>query len=113
MEFDLLETNRIFNFLIIKVISNTTADRLVSQGLHYTNSTIKFLWVFDKVFDYLNVSKLKQTKRKPALEPYSSPDDWRFKVCFFSMNVILVSSAKVIAFKNIRVLLIQGFIRKI
>ena len=70
-----------FNFLI-KVASNKTGHALVSLGLNYTNSTIKFLRIFGKVFDCLNVSKLKQTKEKPALESYICPDDCVFTVFF-------------------------------
>ena len=35
---------------------------MVSQGIHNINSAINFLWKFGKVFDWLNVSKLKKNK---------------------------------------------------
>lgn len=47
--------------------------------------TAKFCSMFDCFFDCLNSRNLIEgkTKRKPDLDPYTSADDARFKVCLF------------------------------
>jgi len=62
-----------------QVLSKTVGNTLISQNLHYTKSTIKFVTMFDKVFDCLNVSKFSKQGSKAELKPYKDVDDWRFK----------------------------------
>ena len=59
----------------------------MANGLNYygwsgTKETEKFVRVFDKFFDCVNVRSIKEaaTKRKPNQEVYRSPDDARLKV---------------------------------
>ncbi|XP_057290356.1 uncharacterized protein LOC130613056 [Hydractinia symbiolongicarpus] len=66
--------------LATQVLSKTTADALEVQGLHYTKSTIKFVRMFDQVFDCLNVSSINQDRGgKIALAAYRDVNDWRFE----------------------------------
>ena len=57
------------------------ASALKLQDQHDTKSTIKFVEVFDKVFDCLNVMRVNQGTKK-ELAPYREITDWRFKVSF-------------------------------
>jgi hypothetical protein len=52
------------------------------MGKPGTSSTVTFIRLMDQFFDCLNVSNPLQgmQSRKPALEPYTSVEDWRFKV---------------------------------
>jgi len=69
--------------LAAQVLSQTTAKALIQQNKHDTLSTITFINIFDKVFDCLNVSNINKGRNsKKELAVYTSPDDWRFKVCF-------------------------------
>ena len=57
-------------------------NTLVAQDKNETKSTIKFVGMMDRVFDCLNVSNFNKGRfGKKELDPYKSPDDWRFKVC--------------------------------
>ena len=62
----------------------SVADGLTHRGLHYTESTEKFIRMCDQFFDCLNVCNTLegQIKRKPALEPYRDRNDWSVKVFF-------------------------------
>ena len=52
------------------------------QGIPETESTRLFIRHIDKFFDCLNVSRTYsgQSKRKDALIPYFTKNDWRFDV---------------------------------
>ena len=50
-------------------------------------STAEFCEVFDKAFDYLNVSKY-DWKCKKSIRPYVTVDDQRFEVCSHLKNCI-------------------------
>ena len=67
---------------IIQVLSKSVADALAYFGDPSTSETEVFIRNFDRWFDCMNVRSLSEakTKRKPDLEPYTSPDDSRFKV---------------------------------
>ena len=69
------------SFTFFQVLSKTTADCLTLHGLHYTQSTIRFLKIFDRVFDCLNVNRRFQDKGgKAELAEYTLVHDWRFEV---------------------------------
>lgn len=53
---------------------------LEEQGLPTTRSLIEFIRLMDKFLDCLNVSKIYNHTRKPALDIYKSKDDPRFDV---------------------------------
>ena len=55
------------------------ANALHFYGLEETKKTEKFVRMFDKFLDCLNVRCCVQ-HRKPDLRPYRSPDDGRLKV---------------------------------
>jgi hypothetical protein len=63
-------------------LSKTVADALAYFGDASTTETQKFVLMFDRLFDCLNVRNYKQwkEKRKPDLKPYSSADDKRLEV---------------------------------
>ncbi|XP_064619457.1 uncharacterized protein LOC135482905 [Lineus longissimus] len=67
--------------LATQVLSTSVADAFRIVGGHDTTSVEKFVRMMDQFFDCLNVSNrcTGARKRKPVLEPYTSPDDWRFK----------------------------------
>ena len=71
-----------YSFSFFKVLSSTVANTFESVGRPGTSSTVKFIRMMDQFFDCLNVSHPLQgmQSHKPALEPYTSPDDWRFDV---------------------------------
>ena len=58
------------------------ANALDFYGLEETKETEKFVPMFDKFFDCLNVRCISACvhRRKPDLRPYRSPDDERLKV---------------------------------
>ena len=58
------------------------SDALSYFGDPSTEETQKFVLIFDKFFDCLNVRSLDEWafKRKDDLKPYYSPTDVRFKV---------------------------------
>ena len=69
-------------FCTHKVLSKTVADAFAYFGDPSTRETQKFILMFDRLFDCLNVRDFNQwkVKRKPDLKPYRSVDDERFKV---------------------------------
>ena len=70
--------------LAAQVLSQTTANALISQNKHDTKSTIGFIKMIDRVFDCLNVSNVSKGRTtKKELAVYTKPDDWRFKVFGF------------------------------
>ena len=73
----------------MKVLSKTVADCLAYFGDPSTSETQKFVLMFDRLFDCLNVRDYKQWKEKtkPDLKPYSSPDDERLKVILLMISV--------------------------
>ena len=51
------------------------------QGHYYTEGTSRFVKMFDRAFDCLNVSRANQRhKGKEERRPYDSVDDFRFEV---------------------------------
>ena len=46
-----------------------------------TPNPLRCITMFDQFFDCFNVSRTQKGlhSRKPALEPYRSPNDWRFE----------------------------------
>ncbi|XP_022110831.1 uncharacterized protein LOC110990247 [Acanthaster planci] len=68
-------------YMAVQVLSTSVANAMKAHGKHDTRSAEMFISYFDKFFDCLNVSNPHDGafKRKPALEPYRSSDDWRFE----------------------------------
>ena len=66
-----------------QVLSKSVSDAFLYFRDPTTTETQKFVLLFDKFFDCLNVRNLDEwaKKRKPDLKPYSSPDDNRLQVC--------------------------------
>ncbi|XP_033103726.1 uncharacterized protein LOC117106473, partial [Anneissia japonica] len=77
----LTPSSRMRVYMAAQVLSSSAANTMEMMGRHDMLSTIKFLRMVDQFFDCLNVSNLFQGKRtrKPALEPYRTKSDWRFK----------------------------------
>ncbi|XP_022110829.1 uncharacterized protein LOC110990245 [Acanthaster planci] len=69
-------------YMAAQVLSSTVANAFESHGKTGATSTVKFLRMFDQMFDCLNVSNTHAARhlRKPSLEPYRSSTDWRFEV---------------------------------
>ena len=65
-----------------QVLSTSVANALGYYNLEETVETEKFVRLFDKFFDCLNVRCVSASihRRKPDLRPYRSPDDPRLKV---------------------------------
>ena len=67
----------------LQVLSKTVSDAFLYFGDPATKETQRFVLLFDRFFDCLNVRNLNEwaVKRKPDLKPYCSPDDTRLQVC--------------------------------
>lgn len=67
--------------LASQVLSETVGYSLKTFGLKEARGTAEFCLMMDKFFDCFNVRNTKEHlhKRKPFLQPYSSPDDKRFQ----------------------------------
>jgi len=68
-------------------LSKTVADLFEYYGDTSTTETKRFVMMFDKFFDCLNVRDLHQwvKKLKPDLKPYRKVTDARFEV----MNMVI------------------------
>ena len=80
-------------------MSKTVADLFEYFDDPSTTETKKFVLMFDRLFDCLNVRDLHQwvRKLKPDLKPYRNADDPRFKVnhivnaeCMYKLLAILI-----------------------
>lgn len=67
----------------MQVLSASVAHAMELMGAPDMIETIRFVRMFDRFFDCLNVSSLSEGRRarKPDLNPYRSPNDIRFTVC--------------------------------
>lgn len=65
-----------------QVLSETVANALSLVGGDDAAETAKFVSLFDKFFDMLNVQNFSggRTSRKPFKQPYRSADDFRLAV---------------------------------
>lgn len=63
-------------------MSSTVAEALDREGDPQTSETRRFVRMFNKFFDLLNVRSLMEATRtrNPDKEPYKSPADSRLKV---------------------------------
>uniref|UniRef100_A0A1X7UZR9 Uncharacterized protein n=1 Tax=Amphimedon queenslandica TaxID=400682 RepID=A0A1X7UZR9_AMPQE len=78
--------------LALMVLSKTVADIFAYIGDESTEETQKFVLLFDKLFDGLNVRDDTQwcQKRKPDLKPYREIDDEKFE-SFIEMTKFLLT----------------------
>lgn len=67
---------------IVQVLSQSVANAFSYFGDPDTTETQRFVSLFDKFFDCLNVRSTNEwiSKRKPNLKPYTSPSDERLEV---------------------------------
>ncbi|XP_033107351.1 uncharacterized protein LOC117109202 [Anneissia japonica] len=67
-------------YMAAQFLSSTVANALEAYGKESTESTVKFIRMFDRFFDCLNVSNCFKgiRNRKEELKEYRSSDDWRF-----------------------------------
>ena len=65
--------------LAAQVLSSTVADAIEHTNNDAVSETVGFLRLMDKFFDIVNVKDLQESnrKRKPALKPFTEPDDDR------------------------------------
>ena len=65
-----------------QVMSNTVAEALARDGDSRTTETRRFVKMFNKFFDLLNVRSLNEAihERNPNKEPFRSPSDSRLQV---------------------------------
>ena len=65
------------------MLSKSVYHALEAQGFPNTKSTRKFIFMFNRFFDCLNVRSIfdGQKSRNDDLKPYESPTDIRLKVC--------------------------------
>ena len=66
-------------FLCMQVLSKSVACALAYFEDPVTRETEKFVLMFDRFFDCLNVRSLSK-QQKPDLLPYTSPHDKRLEV---------------------------------
>ena len=78
----------------IQVLSTSVANGFDFYGLEETKETEKFVRMFDKFFDCLNVrcTSAGVHHRKPDLRPYRSPDDPRLKVSILLYHLMYNNS---------------------
>ena len=71
-----------------KVLSDSVSKALTLTGGDAVSETAKFVDMFDKFFDCVNVSNFNSAKlqRKPFKQPYRSAKDFRLKVMFINMH---------------------------
>ena len=69
---------------MFQVLSNTVATALQLTGKDEVEETARFVKMFDRFFDSLNVADLESGRRtRNAFKaPYRSGDDFRLKVSF-------------------------------
>ena len=69
------------------MLSESVANAFHFRGLSGTQQTEKFVRIFNKFFDCLNVRSFREAivKRKPDLQVYKSPDDVRLEV---QLNIV-------------------------
>ena len=67
---------------IIKLLSESVSKAVELIGGAEASETARFLLMFDKLFDSLNVSTFSEgcQSRKPFRQPYHSADDFQLKV---------------------------------
>lgn len=67
--------------LAAQVLSSTVANVMEDVIGDCATETIKFIRLHDTFFDIFNIANLTdgRNKRKPALDPFRSINDWRFK----------------------------------
>lgn len=68
----------------VQVLSNSVAAALKMQADQSTSETIRFIEMFDKAFDCLNVTRVKRND-KPYRQPFRDINDQRFD---FLMSVV-------------------------
>ena len=68
--------------VISKVLSKSVSNAFRYYNVDETTETEKFVVMFDKLFDCLNVCSITEhlAKHKPDVEPYHSISDARLKV---------------------------------
>ena len=83
----LLSINLMYNCLftrcfITQVLSNSVAGALALDGDPSTTETQRFVRMFNRFFNLLNVRSLSESirRRKPDTRPYRDPNDERLKV---------------------------------
>lgn len=69
--------------IIVQVLSQSVGKAIQLTGGREAQETSRFVIVFDKFFDALNVGNFTSGKhhRKPFQAPYVSEDDFRLEVC--------------------------------
>ena len=72
-----------------QVLSETVSKALELTGGEEAKETAKFVGMFDKFFDCLNVNSFTQGKysRKAFQNPYRKATDFRLKVCTYIYNI--------------------------
>ena len=72
--------------LLFQVLSKSVSDAFNYYGEHDTIETQKFVRIFDRFFDMLNIRSLEEGiyKRKPDLLAYRTIDDSYFEVCIYA-----------------------------
>ena len=83
----LLSINLLYNYFftrcfITQVLSNSVAEALALDGDPSTTETQRFVRMFNRFFDLLNVRSLSESirHRKPDVRPYRDLSDERLKV---------------------------------
>ena len=78
-----VRNNKILIHFILQVISQKTAACMDIHNFPYTRGTSKFLRMFDKVFNCLDVAiRYRDSTGKKELAQYTASDGWRFQVQF-------------------------------
>ena len=80
--------------MCIQVLSTTVANAFAYEDKPHTKETERFIRIFDKFFDLMNVRSMKEGiyKRKPNLSPYrnDSHTEEHLKVMYIVCILVLV-----------------------
>ena len=76
----------------IQVLSETVSKAIQLTGGPETDETSKFVLMFDRFFDVLNVTNFNNwvRTRKPFQRPYNSGNDERLTVCYMYIMYIII-----------------------
>ena len=77
----------------MQVLSNSVAEALALEGDPSTSETQRFVRMFNRFFDLLNVRSIQESvlHRKPDVAPYTNSNDERLKVNFIILCIPLSS----------------------
>ena len=74
---------------VLQVLSESVSKAIEITGGPDTTETLKFILMFDRFFDLLNVSNFTNAtcRRKPFQQPYINSEDVRLNVSYYTCTL--------------------------